>query len=124
MLSANSVVNALGPTFVSQLVAERGGDPADVVRAYRIARAVTGADALWDAVERLEGVEPGEQLELMGGVDAIVEATARWYLAWAPGASFEETIAAGRDGVERLTEVLPRLGSDERRRGATRSSGG
>ena len=58
MASSNSVVNALGPTFVSQVVAERGCDPADVVRAYRIARAVTGAAARWDAIEKLEGVEP------------------------------------------------------------------
>ena len=45
MINANAVVNALGPTFVSQLVAERGAEPAEVVRAYRIAREVTGADA-------------------------------------------------------------------------------
>ena len=53
--SANDVVNALGPSFVSRLVAERGAEPADVVRAYRIAREVTGAAARWDAVERLDG---------------------------------------------------------------------
>ena len=43
-IDANHVVNALGPTFVSRLVAERGAEPADVVRAYRIAREVTGAE--------------------------------------------------------------------------------
>ena len=53
MVNANQVVNSLGPTFVSQLVAERGAEPADVVRAYRIAREVTGAGARWDAVEAL-----------------------------------------------------------------------
>ena len=42
---SNHVVNALGPTFVSRLVAEQGAEPADVVRAYRIARDVTGAEA-------------------------------------------------------------------------------
>ena len=52
-INANTVVNSLGPTFVSQLGAERGAEPADVVRAYRIAREVTGARARWDAVERL-----------------------------------------------------------------------
>ena len=58
MVNANHVVNALGPTFVSQLVAERGAEPADVVRAFRIAREVTGADARWEAVERLDGRRP------------------------------------------------------------------
>ena len=37
-------------------------------------------------------------MQLLGGVDALVEATARWYLMYAPGAPFEETVAAGRDG--------------------------
>ena len=55
------------------------------------------------------------QMELLGGVDALVEATARWYLTWAPGAALEETIAAGRDGFERLAAVLPQLGTEERR---------
>jgi glutamate dehydrogenase len=116
MINANSVVNALGPTFVSQLVAERGAEVAAVVRAYLIAREVTGADPLWEAAERLEGAERAAQTELLGGVDALVEATARWYLAWAPGAALEETIAPGRDGFERLERVLPGMGTEERRR--------
>jgi glutamate dehydrogenase len=116
MINANSVVNALGPTFVSQLVAERGADVAAVVRAYRIAREATGADAHWDAVERLDGVERTLQAELMGGVDALVEATARWYLAWPPEGSLEEAVAAGREGFATLERVLGELGGDERRR--------
>ena len=116
MVNSNAVVNALGPTFVSQLVAERGAEPADVVRAFRIAREVTGADARWEVVERLEGVDRAAQLELMGGVDALVEETTRWYLTWEPEGDIEETIAAGRDGFERLAAVLGELGSEERRR--------
>ena len=116
MLNANSVVNALGPTFVSQVVMERGVEVASVVRAYRIAVEVTGADPLWDAIERLENVGRGEQLELLGGIDALVEATARWYLTWASGAPFEETIAGGSDGFGRLNAILPQLGTEERKR--------
>jgi glutamate dehydrogenase len=97
-------------------VAERGAEPADVVRAFRIAREVTGADARWDVVERLDGVERAAHLELMGGVDALVEETTRWYLTWEPQGDIEETIEAGRDGFERLAAVLGELGSDERRR--------
>ena len=116
MVNSNAVVNALGPTFMSQLVAERGAEPADVVRAFRIAREVTGADARWEVVERLEGASREAQLELMGGVDALVDATTRWYLTWAPEGDIEATIAAGRDGFERLAGVLGSLGSEERRR--------
>ena len=116
MVNSNAVVNALGPSFVSQLVAERGAEPADVVRAFRIAREVTGADARWEVVERLDGVDRVAQLELLGGVDALVEETTRWYLTWEPEGDIEATIAAGRDGFERLAAVLGELGSEERRR--------
>jgi glutamate dehydrogenase len=116
MVNSNLVVNSLGPTFVSQLLAERGADAADVVRAFRIARAVTGAVARWEVVERLEGIDKAPQLELMGGVDRLVEETTRWYLTWEPEGDIEETISAGRDGFERLAAVLGELGTDERRR--------
>jgi len=52
----------------------------------------------------------------MGGVDRLVEEITRWYLTWEPEADIDETIAAGRDGFERLAAVLGDLGSDERRR--------
>jgi glutamate dehydrogenase len=116
MINANAVVNALGPTFVSSLVAERGVDVGEVVRAYRIAVEVTGADALWEAIEGLSGTDRAAQMELLGGVDSLVESTARWYLTWAPGADLEETITTGREGFDRLAAVLSSLGTEERRR--------
>src|SRR3569832_602475 len=75
----NHVVNALGPTFVSRLVAAQGAEPAAVVRAYRIARDVSGAVLRWAVVELLAGVERQAQWTLLEGVDELVEATARWY---------------------------------------------
>jgi glutamate dehydrogenase len=110
------VVNALGPTFVSSLVAERGAEPAAVVRAFRIAREVTSADADWDVVERLDGIDRAIQLELMGGVDAQVEAATRWFLTWEPEGDIEATIDTGKDGYARLSAVLGDLGTEERRR--------
>jgi glutamate dehydrogenase len=116
MANANAVVNALGPTFVSGLVAERGASVADVVRAFRIACEVTGAGPRWDAVEQLDGLDRAVQAELMGGVDALVEATTRWYLLWAPASDMPGTIAAGREAFQRLERALPDLGTEERRR--------
>ena len=60
MINANLVVNALGPTFVSQLVAERSADVAAVVRAFRIAVEVTRADEPWEAIEQLERRRAGD----------------------------------------------------------------
>jgi glutamate dehydrogenase len=96
-------------------VAERDADVAAVVRAFRVAVEVTAANPLWEAVEQLEGVDRASVIELLGGVDALVEAVARWYLIWAPGADLEESIAAGREGFQRLEAVLGDLGTEERR---------
>ena len=114
MINANTVVNSLGPTFVSQLSAERGAEPAEIVRAYRIARDVTGAEARWDAVERLpRGTDRDVVTELMVGVDRLVEATTRWYLAHGAGDALEDRIAAAEAPFARLMAVLPDIGSDE-----------
>jgi glutamate dehydrogenase len=113
-INANEVANSLGPTFASQLCSERGAETADVVRAYRIARAVTGADARWDAVESLpRSVDRRTAAELMTGVDRLVEAATRWYLAHDGGAALEEKIAADEAPFARLIAVLPAIGGEE-----------
>jgi glutamate dehydrogenase len=116
MINANAVVNSLGPTFVSQLVAERGTDVASVVRAFRIAREVTRAEAEWDPVEQLSGADRAAQGELMTGIDRLVETVTRWYVAWPSEAELSETVDADRAGFDRYLAVLPELGDDEQRR--------
>ena len=113
-INANLVVNSLGSTFVSQLSAERGAAPADVVRAHRIAREVTGALPRWDAVESLPlSTERRVVTELMVGVDRLVEAATRWYLAHEDGGGLEQRIAIAEAPFARLIGVLPEIGADE-----------
>ena len=108
---ANEVVNSLGITFISRLTAETGKDPADVVRAYRIARDVTGAEDRWDAIEALVGtVEPALQSELMGGVDWLVEAIARWYLAHARAEPMVGAIENAQAAFSEIAAALPDIG--------------
>ena len=59
-MASNDVVNSQGITFVSRMVAEIGAHPADVVRAFRIARDVTGAVARWEEIEKLDGVSAAQ----------------------------------------------------------------
>ncbi|HWT21902.1 MAG TPA: NAD-glutamate dehydrogenase [Solirubrobacteraceae bacterium] len=121
-INANQVVNSLGPTFVSQLAAERGAEPADVVRAFRVGREVTGAAARWDAVERLpRTLDPAVSAELMAGVDRLVEAATRWYVTHDPQRDLEGAIARAEAPFARLVAVLPDIGAEpwrERRREA------
>ncbi|HEY7478529.1 MAG TPA: NAD-glutamate dehydrogenase domain-containing protein, partial [Actinomycetota bacterium] len=59
---ANDVVNSQGVTFVSRMMTETGSPLAIVVRAYRIARDVTGAVDRWESIEALDGaIDPGVQ---------------------------------------------------------------
>jgi len=108
---ANQVVNSEGVTFVSRLTAETGAEPAEVVRAYRIARAVTGAERRWADLEALVAeIEPEAERELMGGVDALVEQTARWFLTLGGNQPIEATIAAFEDDLRTLAEAMPEAG--------------
>jgi glutamate dehydrogenase len=112
-IAANDLVNALGPTFASQGLGELGASPEAVVRAVRLARATTGADARWAAIEALgRDVAVDVRWELMAGVDALVADTARWHLVHDVEVDLAEAAVRGRDGFERLGTVLPQLRSE------------
>jgi glutamate dehydrogenase len=105
-LVANDVVNSQGITFVSRVVAETGAEAADVVRAYRIARDVTGAVERWEAIEALAGaLEPALLDELTGGVDRLVWMTSRWYLQHSPG-RLGRAVEAHQEPFRRFAESL------------------
>jgi glutamate dehydrogenase len=112
-LLANEVVDAMGATFVSRLTGERGVRPGDVVRAWRIAVAVTGAHARWDAIEHLDpSVGVAAHLELMAGVEWLVEVVTRHYLTVEDDVPLQETIERGREGFEQVARRLTDLGTD------------
>ncbi|MEA2296322.1 MAG: glutamate dehydrogenase, partial [Solirubrobacteraceae bacterium] len=69
-LIANEVVDAMGPSFVSRLATELGTAASDVVRAYRIARDVTGAVGRLAAIDALDaGLDRDVEVELVDGVE-------------------------------------------------------
>jgi glutamate dehydrogenase len=112
-LAANDVVDALGPTFVSGLSAEFGAEPAEVVRAFRIAREVTGATQRWLEIEgQVATIDADAAWRLLDGVDDLVAGVARWYLLHTPGADVEATVAAADDAFVTLAEAMPGLRSD------------
>ena len=103
MINANQVVNSLGPTFVSQLAGR--ARRADLRRRARVPDRARGDRRARRAGRRSSGsaasVDRATVTELMAGVDRLVEAVARWYLAHRPGADL-----GGRsppaEGFERL----------------------
>jgi glutamate dehydrogenase len=114
---ANDVVNSQGVTFVTRMVTETGAQPADVVRAFRIARDVTRAVERWAAIEALDGViDPVVQNELMSGVDWLVEATSRWWLVQGGDARLSEAVEGASDAFAELSSVIDQVGSEAWRR--------
>jgi glutamate dehydrogenase len=106
-LVANEVVDALGPSFVSRLATELGALPADIVRAYRIARDVTGAVGRFAAIDALEtGLERQVEVELVDGVERLVEGVTRWYLQHAPPGSLQELVEEGYEGFDAIEDAL------------------
>ncbi len=110
---SNTVVNSQGITFASRLAVETGASLADVVRAYWIARTVSGAPERWGAVERLDGtLDPTVQNVLMVGVDSLVEEVTRWYLAHDLERSADEVCAEVGPRFEELAAVIEQAGSE------------
>ena len=118
---ANAVVNSQGITFASRLALETGASLSEVVRAYWIARSITGASARWASVELLDGqLDPATQNVLMVGVDTLVEDVTRWYVANDVERSAAEVYAAADPSFSELVAVINEAGSDawrERREG-------
>ncbi|MDA1184255.1 MAG: NAD-glutamate dehydrogenase [Acidobacteria bacterium] len=55
---SNSLVNKVGSTFVHRLMEETGARPTEAVRAYLLARAVFGLDAIWARIDALDNIVP------------------------------------------------------------------
>ena len=111
----NDVVNSLGIAWAWQMMAETGAEAAEVVRAYWIAREVTGAVGRWEEVEALfadPAVDTDVQMEVMSGVDELVEGVSRWYLQHANEGEAAAVIARDRASFSELAQTLRGVGSD------------
>ncbi len=114
---ANDVVNSEGVTFVDRLCRQTGADPAEVVRAYRVARDVAGAVRRWEMIESLFGRLDAETWNvLMGRVDRLVAVLTRWYLARLNGVAMGEIVAAHGPAFREVEATLPEAGPPEWRK--------
>ncbi|MCP3994465.1 MAG: NAD-glutamate dehydrogenase [bacterium] len=110
---ANQVTNSEGITFVVQLMDQTGADPAMVVKAYRIARTITGAQRRWSELESEVGsLEPELIRTLLDNVDWLVEITTRWFLNNSPGhGPLDEAITAFAADFAALSESIGTMGA-------------
>ncbi|MEN8234515.1 MAG: NAD-glutamate dehydrogenase [Actinomycetota bacterium] len=109
---ANEILNSQGVTFATRLGAETGAGPAEIVRAYRVARRVVGASSRWRDIEALAGTVDADMVnELLNGVDELVEILTRWFITTPRVGSIIDRAGTYRPGFEELSAVIGELGS-------------
>ena len=77
----NSMVNRMGATFVLRMGEDTGKTPAQVARAFNIAREVFDARELWHGIEALDGkINGNAQIDALLVIWATLRNSTRWLL--------------------------------------------
>lgn len=107
----NSLVNRIGDTFVYSLMEKTGMAPADIVRAFVIAREVYGVKSLWDQVEALDNkVSAALQTEMLSEINVLLERATMWFLLnGSPGLDLGHHINTYAGGVAELINEVERI---------------
>ncbi|HKX75716.1 MAG TPA: NAD-glutamate dehydrogenase [Acidimicrobiia bacterium] len=110
---SNDVVNSMGSTFISRMCQRSGGSVVEVLRAYRLARDVSGAVQRWEALEHLlRRLDHDLWSELMTGADRVVGSLTRRYQAHFPPGDLTSAVRADREGFEEFEAALPSAGPE------------
>lgn len=109
--ATNSMVNRMGITFFHQIVEDTGQNPAEVARAYAIARDAFGLRALWAEIETLDGVVPASsQHELFLEIVQLVERVTLWFLRNLPQPlNVASVVNYFKPGVEEVASYLEQV---------------
>ena len=126
----NSMINRVGPTFVSRLRAELGASAADVVRAYMATREVFGLVALWRESRPSTTASPTRcRPSSSRSPGRLVQRGTLWFRVTAAGwPTCQATLAHFSPGVAALAEgladhVAPPIAPARRRGGAPGGQG-
>ncbi|MCB1055445.1 MAG: NAD-glutamate dehydrogenase, partial [Acidobacteria bacterium] len=117
--TTNSMINRVGPTFVTRLVEMTGRAPRDIARAYIVARDVFHLRELWARIEELDDRLPAtSQMEMILDVGRLIERTTLWFLRHTEAALDEisKTVQRYEPGVVTLADELPAILPREHRR--------
>ncbi|HLO78730.1 MAG TPA: NAD-glutamate dehydrogenase [Magnetospirillum sp.] len=121
----NSMVNRVGVAFVADLMEKTGHGPADVARAYIVARDAYGLREVWADIEALDGAVPASiQAAMLAESGRLLERATGWVLRCVPTPfDIGAAIAELKPGIAALQAALPLIlppetaeGVDNRRR--------
>ncbi|KIL97835.1 NAD-specific glutamate dehydrogenase large form [Paramagnetospirillum magnetotacticum MS-1] len=105
----NSIVNRVGGAFVSELMETTGHPPAQVARAYIVARDAFRMREVWRAIEELDGkVSATAQTAMQNEANRLVERATLWVLRSMPSPfALGAGIAELSPGVRALEGAVP-----------------
>jgi glutamate dehydrogenase len=120
----NSLVNRVGAAFVHDLNERFGADPADIARAYVIARDVFDLRPLWREIEALDlKVAADIQADMAQQLETLVERMTVWFMDnERRPLDIAATIDRYAPGVRELVDNLPEIVADEDRRDIQRKA--
>src|SRR4051794_16724584 len=115
--ATNSMVNRVGPTFVTEMADKTGAGPGDIARAYTVSRDAFALRGIWTGIEALDTKVPAAtQYEMIVATQALMNRTIPWFLINAPQPLDLGAEAANyTPGVEELTANLDRIICEEDR---------
>ncbi len=114
----NSLVNRVGPTFLSVTKEKTGLPASDIARAYAITRGVFELRLLWSAIEGLDNKVPAAaQTDMLAAINRLAERGTLWFLRnGTRPLDIALHIALYAPGVGLLAEALSQLVGEADRR--------
>jgi len=106
--TTNSLVNRMGPVFVTRAQEETAADPAAIARAYSIAREIYTMRALWFDIEALDNAVPASvQYGMFYRAARLLRHTSYWLLRErGKNLHIENSVRELRPGVEQLADSI------------------
>jgi glutamate dehydrogenase len=78
---ANDVVDFMGITFIERMTQSTGATPAEIVRAFVVAREVFDLRRWWQGVEALDNAVPAaRQVEVFADLQRLIRLATRWFI--------------------------------------------
>ena len=111
----NSLVNRVGATFVRNLEELTAAGPADIARAYVVARDAFQLRPIWRAIESLDNKVPATlQTEMLGDVAMLAARMTQWFLEnLSAPISIEDAISQYTAGITELVTNMPEIVAED-----------
>jgi glutamate dehydrogenase len=101
--TTNSLINRMGPTFVTRAQEDTGAEPAQIARAYTAAREIFEMREVWERIEALDNRVPAKvQYAAAFETSRLLRHTTYWLLARRRALKVDVAVAEFRAGVHEL----------------------